>query len=186
MRNGPETRRRLLDVTAEAIAAAGAQGVRVDQIAARAQINKRMIYHYFGDKDGLCAAVLDRQLLQLADALADAQLVRLRILLDPGLPTREKQTDADPRGQMPPEMLLEPNTYSTRQAASIVVRSLLDLQGQGQINKPIDLNLVNVLCRTAFNASNTDDQAPAISLSSASKVRISLSPVVRLLEAETL
>lgn len=185
MRNAQETRRRLLDVTAEAIAAAGAQGVRVDQIAAEAQINKRMIYHYFGDKDGLCAAVLDRQLLQLADALADAQHVRLRTLLDPGLSTRGKQADADPIGQMPPEMLLEPNTSSTRQAARIVVRSLLDLQGQGQIIEPIDFNLVNVLCKIAFNASNTEDQAPALSSSSASKVRISLSPVVSLLGAET-
>ena len=185
MRNAQETRRRLLDVTAEAIAAAGSQGVRVDQIAAQAQINKRMIYHYFGDKDGLCAAVLARQLLQLADALADAQLVRLRKLLDPGLPTRGDQADADPIGQMPPKMLLEPNTHSTRQAASIVVRSLLDLQGQGQVSEPIDFNLVNVLCRTAFNASNTEDQAPALSSSSASKVRISLSPVVSLLGVET-
>ena len=34
-------------------------GARVDEIATRAGINKRMLYHYFGNKDDLFAAVLD-------------------------------------------------------------------------------------------------------------------------------
>jgi AcrR family transcriptional regulator len=34
-------------------------GARVDAIAQRARVNKRMIYHYFGDKDGLYLAVLE-------------------------------------------------------------------------------------------------------------------------------
>jgi AcrR family transcriptional regulator len=34
-------------------------GARVDEIAERAGVNKRMIYHYFGDKDGLYLAVLE-------------------------------------------------------------------------------------------------------------------------------
>lgn len=185
MRDAQETRRRLLVVTAEAIAAAGSQGVRVDQIAAQAQINKRMIYHYFGDKDGLCAAVLDRQLYWLAGSLSDAHLVRLRKLLLPLLPRRGAQTDADPIGHMAPEALAEPRTHSIRQAASIVVRSLLDLQGQGQVRESFDWNLLKLLCQIAFNARNTADAAPAVESSSSSKVRISLSPVVSLLAAET-
>ncbi len=34
-------------------------GARVDEIARKAGVNKRMIYHYFGDKDGLYLAVLE-------------------------------------------------------------------------------------------------------------------------------
>ena len=37
----------------------GFDGARVDEIAEAAGINKRMIYAYFGDKDGLYRAVLD-------------------------------------------------------------------------------------------------------------------------------
>jgi AcrR family transcriptional regulator len=37
----------------------GLNGARVDQIARRARVNKRMIYHYFGDKEGLYLAALE-------------------------------------------------------------------------------------------------------------------------------
>ncbi len=37
----------------------GFGGGRVDRIAARAGVNKRMIYHYYGDKRGLYLAVLE-------------------------------------------------------------------------------------------------------------------------------
>jgi len=36
----------------------GYGGARIDSIARRSGANKRMIYHYFGDKDGLYLAVL--------------------------------------------------------------------------------------------------------------------------------
>jgi AcrR family transcriptional regulator len=38
----------------------GLSGARVDSIAARTKINKRMIYYYFGSKEGLYKAVLER------------------------------------------------------------------------------------------------------------------------------
>ena len=37
----------------------GYAGARIDSIAAKSGANKRMIYHYFGDKDGLYLAVLE-------------------------------------------------------------------------------------------------------------------------------
>jgi AcrR family transcriptional regulator len=48
----------LASATAE-FTAKGLGGARVDEIARRARVNKRMIYHYFGDKDGLYLAVLE-------------------------------------------------------------------------------------------------------------------------------
>jgi AcrR family transcriptional regulator len=38
----------------------GLSGARVDSIAERTRINKRMIYYYFGSKEGLYRAVLER------------------------------------------------------------------------------------------------------------------------------
>ena len=37
----------------------GLAGARVDEIAARAGVNKQLVYHYFGDKDALYLAVLE-------------------------------------------------------------------------------------------------------------------------------
>ena len=51
----PSSRRRRRNSPPTASAAA-----RVDRIAARAGVNKRMIYHHYGDKRGLYLAVLER------------------------------------------------------------------------------------------------------------------------------
>lgn len=61
----------------------GYAGARVDRLAATARVNKRMLYHYFGDKQGLYRAVLDECLPAPADAAAGARLEPLaaRLLL---------------------------------------------------------------------------------------------------------
>jgi len=46
--------------------AQGFDGARVDDVAARAGVNKRMIYAYFGDKDGLYRSVLEDHLAKAA------------------------------------------------------------------------------------------------------------------------
>jgi TetR/AcrR family transcriptional regulator len=57
-RDPDRTREGILLAAQEEFAAKGLSGGRVDQIAARAGANKRMIYHYFGSKDGLYLAAL--------------------------------------------------------------------------------------------------------------------------------
>lgn len=54
------TRRNILDAALVEFAAKGLAGARVDEIAARSGANKRMIYEYFGNKDGLWLTVLER------------------------------------------------------------------------------------------------------------------------------
>jgi TetR/AcrR family transcriptional regulator len=56
------TRRRILDAALHEFSEKGISGARVDAIAARADTNKRMLYHYFGSKDGLYRAVLQEGL----------------------------------------------------------------------------------------------------------------------------
>jgi TetR/AcrR family transcriptional regulator len=66
-RRGASSARRDPDATKSKILAAawhefaqkGFAGGRVDAIAARSGANKRMIYHYYGDKEGLFIAVLE-------------------------------------------------------------------------------------------------------------------------------
>ena len=69
-RNPEQTRRSILDAASREFAALGFAGARTDAIAAAAGVNKRMLYHYFGDKAQLYAAVLTARL----DADADATL----------------------------------------------------------------------------------------------------------------
>lgn len=54
------TRRNILDAALYEFAAKGLAGARVDEIAARSGANKRMIYEYFGNKEGLWLTVLER------------------------------------------------------------------------------------------------------------------------------
>ena len=57
-RNPDRTRSRILAAAAVEFAAKGLAGARVDAIARQAGSNKRMLYHYFTDKEGLYRAVL--------------------------------------------------------------------------------------------------------------------------------
>jgi AcrR family transcriptional regulator len=59
------TRRRILDAATSEFAAKGLAGSRVNEIARRARINKRMLYHYFGDKEALWLAVLEEAYLNI-------------------------------------------------------------------------------------------------------------------------
>jgi AcrR family transcriptional regulator len=57
-RDPDRTRRRILAAALQEFSARGFAGARVGGIARRAKVNKRMLYHYFGDKEGLFRAVL--------------------------------------------------------------------------------------------------------------------------------
>jgi AcrR family transcriptional regulator len=59
-RDPARTRAQILEAALTEFAHKGLAGARVDQIAARAGINKRMIYHYFGNKEDLFLAILER------------------------------------------------------------------------------------------------------------------------------
>lgn len=64
VRNPQRTRERILVAALREFADRGFAGARVDAIALRSGSNKRMIYHYFGDKEGLFRAVLRHKISQ--------------------------------------------------------------------------------------------------------------------------
>lgn len=53
------TRQNILDIASEEFALNGLSGARIDEIAARTRSSKRMIYYYFGDKEGLYLSALE-------------------------------------------------------------------------------------------------------------------------------
>jgi len=64
------TRRNILEIASEEFALNGLSGARVDEIAARTQSSKRMIYYYFGDKEGLYLSALENAYRQVREGEA--------------------------------------------------------------------------------------------------------------------
>ena len=57
-RDAERTKAEILKAAREEFCEQGFNGARVDSIAARARANKRLLYHYFGNKEALYSAVL--------------------------------------------------------------------------------------------------------------------------------
>ncbi|MFP3554178.1 TetR/AcrR family transcriptional regulator [Paraburkholderia sp. SIMBA_049] len=55
-----ETKRNILEVATQEFSSMGLTGARVDAIAERTNTTKRMLYYYFGSKEGLYEAVLEK------------------------------------------------------------------------------------------------------------------------------
>jgi len=71
-RDPARTRERLLRAARREFVAKGFAGARVDAIAGAAAVNKRMLYHYFGDKEALYRAVLREGIATNLDLVAAA------------------------------------------------------------------------------------------------------------------
>jgi TetR/AcrR family transcriptional regulator len=69
-RDAEATRSELLTTATRVFAELGFAGARIDEIALAAGVNKRMIYVYFGDKEGLYREVLASYFGQVAAALS--------------------------------------------------------------------------------------------------------------------
>lgn len=68
-RRDPEgMRRRILDAATREFATHGFGGARVERISRRARTVDRMLYYYFGNKDGLFRAVLEENYVKLGHA----------------------------------------------------------------------------------------------------------------------
>jgi AcrR family transcriptional regulator len=58
---GKERREQLLDVGRHLFAERGLDGTSIEEIAARADVSKPVVYEHFGGKEGLYAVVVDRE-----------------------------------------------------------------------------------------------------------------------------
>jgi AcrR family transcriptional regulator len=76
-RDAAATKARILAAAKGEFAQNGFAGARVDVIALRASSNKRMIYHYFDNKDHLFQAVLEEAYLDIRNAEQELKLDQL-------------------------------------------------------------------------------------------------------------
>jgi AcrR family transcriptional regulator len=67
-RDPERTRAAILEAATQEFAENGMGGARVDAIAERAGTNKRMLYHYFGDKEQLYLRVLEEAYVRIRTA----------------------------------------------------------------------------------------------------------------------
>ena len=67
----------ILDVATSEFAEKGLSGARIDKIAAATQTSKRMIYYYFGSKEGLYLAVLEESYRRMRSIEAQLDLDEL-------------------------------------------------------------------------------------------------------------
>ena len=63
--SGKERREQLLDIGRHLFAERGFEGTSIEEIAARADVSKPVVYEHFGGKEGLYAVVVDREVSRL-------------------------------------------------------------------------------------------------------------------------
>lgn len=98
---GAERRDQLVRVARAAFAERGFDGTSVEDIAARAQVSKPVVYEHFGGKEGLYAVVVDREVQVLHTAIRTAITtpgVGSRRLLELGALALLDYVEASPEG----------------------------------------------------------------------------------------
>ena len=69
---GAQRRQQLLDVGREVFAQRGYDGTSIEELAARADVSKPVVYEHFGGKEGLYTVVVDREMQRLLDRFTSA------------------------------------------------------------------------------------------------------------------
>jgi AcrR family transcriptional regulator len=67
-----ERREQLIEIARTVFAERGFDGASVEEIAARAEVSKPVVYEHFGGKEGLYAVVVDREVRRLLDMMRAA------------------------------------------------------------------------------------------------------------------
>src|SRR5271168_5075480 len=76
-RDPERTQSEILDVATREFGERGYAGARVDEIAKQTRTTKRMLYYYFGSKEGLFVAVLERAYAAIRQAEQSVDLEHL-------------------------------------------------------------------------------------------------------------
>ena len=69
---GAQRRQQLLDIGRELFGQRGYEATSIEEIAARADVSKPVVYEHFGGKEGMYAVVVDREIHALTAALTGA------------------------------------------------------------------------------------------------------------------
>ncbi len=74
-----ERREQLISIARGVFAEKGFEGTSVEEIAARAEVSKPVVYEHFGGKEGLYAVVVDREVRRLLDMVSAALGFRILV-----------------------------------------------------------------------------------------------------------
>ena len=69
---GPARRQQLVEVGREIFARRGYEATSIEEVSARADVSKPVVYEHFGGKEGLYAAVVDGEMRQLLERFESA------------------------------------------------------------------------------------------------------------------
>lgn len=69
---GPQRREQLISIGRTLFSEKGFEGSTVEEIAAKAEVSKPVIYEHFGGKEGLYAVVVDREIQALLTAITES------------------------------------------------------------------------------------------------------------------
>ena len=78
LRDADRSQNTILAAARDEFAEIGLGGARMDRIAERASLNKRLIYYYFEDKEKLFEAVLEQAYLHIREAERELNLLNLK------------------------------------------------------------------------------------------------------------
>jgi len=131
-------RERILRAAMEEFAEHGFSGARINRIAAAANLNKQLIYHYFDSKDGIYAAVLGEMLTSVHDSVDTASDIRQLIRRQTGYPEARRAWSRmiaweGLAGDRPVASATERQDSIHRQ-----VQTIMRLQREGQLAADID------------------------------------------------
>lgn len=71
------TRQNIIEIASQEFALNGLSGARIDEIAAKTRSSKRMIYYYFGDKEGLYRSALEHAYKRVREGEAQLDIAGL-------------------------------------------------------------------------------------------------------------
>jgi AcrR family transcriptional regulator len=135
-----QVRQLLLAAATEIVVVSGSAGLRVDAVAQAAAVNKRMIYHYFGDRDGLVASVYAAQadILMSSGALQPESRKVFRLLLEQsGFSNRLFGKDLSDEVD-PSKLTAKPVDLSDLQrAVQVLLPKILTLQAAFESNRVV-------------------------------------------------
>ena len=115
------TRLSIIEASIQEFSQKGFEGARVDEIALRAGVNKNLLYHHFGNKDGLFVAVLTHTYENIRSRQQDIQLRTVD-------PERRGALIREAQGIVMRDVALIPlhyqaNTWAVRSGLAMVGRS---------------------------------------------------------------
>ena len=144
-RDAERTREALLDAALAEFGAKGLAGARTSEIAERAGVNKQLISYYFGGKEGLYKAILDRWYAQ-EDQLQEPD-ISLEELVWRYLEAGHRQPDLQ-RLFIREELEQDPDAVAHEPIADDI-EDLRRRQEEGEIDDELDPAFVLLVLQTA-------------------------------------